>query len=446
MYVKGRKQGNFMKTFLNRTGVVAVFLGCILLLALTFLYFRDTTPPQAALDIQGNLLGRRALNLSITDNHAGIKALKVTVVQGTQNLVLLEKTFPEHTLSAQETLNLETHPLKDGPIQIRIETTDHAMFHFGDGNSATQSFDFIFDATAPRITVLSLAHNLTQGGSGMVVFQVSEEVEKAGIYLGDLFFPAYRQDSGNYACLIPFPHGLPLADFTPRISAVDKAGNEGKGGFSYHLNPGKFRHDKINVSDAFLNSKMPQFEREFPEATNPLELFRKVNGELRVRNRQELLNIGKNTAPRFLFDGDFVPMGRAANKASFGDVRTYMYNGQEVDEQTHLGIDLASVEQAPIHTANTGRVVYAGFFGIFGNCVIVDHGLGLQTLYSHLTEIKTQVGADLRKGDLVGTSGATGMAGGDHLHFGVLVGGVEVNPLEWLDPSWITNNVTSKLK
>lgn len=435
-----------MKKFLNRTGTVAVFLCIFIIFAMVFLYFRDTTAPQAKMDLAGNLVARGALNIDATDAHAGIKTLKVTAVQGEKNIVLLEKNYPEKTLEARESFSLENQLLKDGPIQLVVTTGDHAIYHVGDGNQASQTFNLILDATAPRINVLSLAHNVNQGGAGLVVFTVSEEVDKAGINLGELYFPAYRQASGNYACLFPFPHSMPLSDFTPRITAVDKAGNEGKGGFSYHLNPGKFRHDKINVSDNFLNAKMPQYEQEFPEAKTPIDIFRMANGNLRVRNRQQLLQIGKNTAPGFLFTGDFAPMSRAANKASYGDVRSYLYNGQEIDEQTHLGIDLASVEHAPIYSANDGQVVFAEFFGIFGNCVIIDHGLGLQALYSHLSEIKSQVGAQVRKGDLIGNSGATGMAGGDHLHFGILVGGVEVNPLEWLDPSWVKNNITSKLQ
>ncbi|WP_239027828.1 M23 family metallopeptidase [Geomonas subterranea] len=96
--------------------------------------------------------------------------------------------------------------------------------------------------------------------------------------------------------------------------------------------------------------------------------------------------------------------------------------------------------------ANRGRVVWADDLGIYGQCVIIDHGLGLQTLYGHLSRIAVKEGEEVRKGDIIGDTGDTGLAGGDHLHFGVMISGQEVNPIEWWDPTWIRNNVTGKLE
>jgi murein DD-endopeptidase MepM/ murein hydrolase activator NlpD len=123
-----------------------------------------------------------------------------------------------------------------------------------------------------------------------------------------------------------------------------------------------------------------------------------------------------------------------------------MHNGKEIDHQTHLGIDLASTRHAPIPAAANGRVVVAAHdFGIYGNAIIIDHGLGLQSLYSHLSQIDVAVGDTVKRGQIIGKTGATGMAGGDHLHFGVLCSGIPVNPYEWWDGTWIKNNITSKL-
>ncbi len=68
-------------------------------------------------------------------------------------------------------------------------------------------------------------------------------------------------------------------------------------------------------------------------------------------------------------------------------------------------------------------MVLAEFLGIYGNCVIVDHGMGLQSLYAHLSTIDVQVGQTVEQGQTLGRSGATGLAGGDHLHFTMLLGG-----------------------
>ncbi|HHO75163.1 MAG TPA: M23 family metallopeptidase, partial [Deltaproteobacteria bacterium] len=110
-----------------------------------------------------------------------------------------------------------------------------------------------------------------------------------------------------------------------------------------------------------------------------------------------------------------------------------------------LGVDLASVRQAQIQAANRGTVLFAGDLGIYGNTVIIDHGQGLASLYSHLSIIKVQKNQEVEKGMVIAASGATGFAGGDHLHFSILVHGVFVNPVEWWDAHWIVDNVELKL-
>jgi murein DD-endopeptidase MepM/ murein hydrolase activator NlpD len=134
-------------------------------------------------------------------------------------------------------------------------------------------------------------------------------------------------------------------------------------------------------------------------------------------------------------------MGRSSRKASFADHRTYFYQGNEIDKQVHLGIDLASTRRAEIKAANRGKVIFADYLGIYGNTVILDHGQGIFSLYSHLSEIKTSVDEIKEKGIVIGLSGTSGMAGGDHLHFSILVNGLFVNPVEWWDQQWISLNI-----
>ena len=187
------------------------------------------------------------------------------------------------------------------------------------------------------------------------------------------------------------------------------------------------------------------FRSLFPDAENNLQLFLKVNRELRTQNRTTLQEIGAQTSSSPLWEGSFLRQPGAARRASFGTTRQYVYNQETVDTQTHLGIDLASVAQARVPAANDGQVVYADWLGIYGQVVIVDHGLGLQTLYAHLSHIGVSQGDAVQKGEVIGRTGATGLAGGDHLHFGVIISGIPVNPVEWWDRSWIENNIEDKL-
>ena len=146
-----------------------------------------------------------------------------------------------------------------------------------------------------------------------------------------------------------------------------------------------------------------------------------------------------------LWRGPFQRMARAASAATFADHRIYMYGDREVDRQVHLGIDLASIPGAGVIAANAGRVMYAGYLGIYGNCVIVDHGMGVQTLYAHLSTMDVERGDSVRGGEAIGRSGMTGLAGGDHVHFTTLLAGRPVNPVEWWDPHWIADRIDRKL-
>jgi murein DD-endopeptidase MepM/ murein hydrolase activator NlpD len=293
---------------------------------------------------------------------------------------------------------------------------------------------------------LSTAHNINQGGAGLVVYTISEPVEKTGVMVGGLFFPGHRQAAGTYLCLIAFPYDMNPATFVPKVLATDPAGNERLAGIYYHLNPKPFPTDRIEVSQKFLETKIvPDFQHYYPAITDPVELFLKVNREMRKQNTSALLDFGQQTAGQPLWDGVFMRQPNAAVPGFFAQARTYYHAGQAIDRQTHLGIDLASTAQAPVPAANAGTVVFADELGIYGNCVVIDHGLGLQTLYGHLSQISVQKGETLSKGQIVGRTGATGMAGGDHLHLSVLIAGQQVNPLEWWDPNWLKNNISDKL-
>jgi murein DD-endopeptidase MepM/ murein hydrolase activator NlpD len=242
------------------------------------------------------------------------------------------------------------------------------------------------------------------------------------------------------------PWDTPPAAFKPLITVADKAGNTASRGFPYHANARHFRADRINLSDAFMERTVPEFSRYDIGNGSPLEQYLTINNKVRTMNRAQLVQLGLDTADEILWKGAFVRLPNAANRARFADQRDYYYKGKKVDHQTHLGIDLASIRQAKVPAANEGIVVFADFHGIYGNCVIIDHGLGLQTLYAHLSSIAVAQNDNVSKGQIIGRTGTSGLAGGDHLHYGVILSGTPVQPIEWWDAHWIKNNITSKLQ
>ena len=409
-------------------------------------YFRDTKAPQLSLTPgSGPVTKNTQMLLSLNDEGMGIKNVQVFVIQGSNKLPLLKRDFAPKTSVADLELDLSGLKLQEGGLQIEVNTTDQSIYHLGKGNSTQQLFTLSYDTRAPIISILSKAHNFTKGGSGLVMFALNEEVETTGIQFGNYFFPAYQQESGNYACLFAYPYDVKESEFVPRVMARDLAGNKRQMGIYYRANNKKFRQRKINISDKFLSQKTPEFESLAPDAVNPLDIFLYVNQDVRKQNREKIFKFATKTAPTPLWEGSFLRQPKAASLAQFADHRTYYYNGKEIDKQVHLGQDLASVAQAEIIAENAGEVIWADYLGIYGLCVIIDHGLGLQSLYAHMSQLEVAPGDTLTRGQVIGRSGATGMAGGDHLHLGIFISGVPVQPIEWWDAHWLRDNIDSKL-
>ncbi|MCX8060746.1 MAG: M23 family metallopeptidase, partial [Aquificaceae bacterium] len=171
-----------------------------------------------------------------------------------------------------------------------------------------------------------------------------------------------------------------------------------------------------------------------------------VNEVWRARDVKRLEEIATKSGPKVLWEGAFSQLPNSKVLAGYGELRHYFYRGQKVSESRHMGFDFASVERAPVPASNSGVVVFAGDLGVYGNTVIIDHGMGLMSLYGHLSEIGVKKGQFVKKGEQIGWTGVSGLALGDHLHFGILLQGYEVNPKEWLDPKWVKTHITQVLQ
>jgi hypothetical protein len=302
----------------------------------------------------------------------------------------------------------------------------------------------------PSLSILSTFHYLRQGGSEAIVYRVGEGAVKDGVQAGDWFFPGFPMPGADKQQRFAI-FGIPyyLTDPTKiRLVATDEVGNRAEAGFVDRFDPRPIRTDTIKVDDAFMNKVVPEILSQSPEIEDRgslLENYLAINRDLRKKNAQTLKELAAKSERKFLWTEPFLPMMNAAITAAFADRRTYVYNGKDIDQQDHLGFDMASVERDAIRASNRGKVVLARFFGIYGNAVVIDHGYGLFSLYGHLSSIGVQEGQMVERGQELGRSGQTGLAGGDHLHFTMLVGGLPINPVEWWDPHWIRDRVARKL-
>ncbi len=387
------------------------------------------------------------LVLDMQDNASGVKSVTVSVRYSGETTTIFEQHFPEILPSQKVSFNLKRAGLKDGHFNLEIVARDASLAGLGQGNSTTLTRSLSLDTQPPRITVRSTAPSLRKGSVTVFAYTLSEDVVRTGVQVGDIFFPAHLQDNGLHVCFVAFPITMTPEQFVPDVIAEDPAGNIGRTRLRVHVQDRAFRSDKLNLSDSFFTQKALSFEEILPGGNmTTLERYIKINSEVRAQNEATLHELAKKTSSRMLWSGAFQRLPRSALRASFGDARTYLNHDHFIDHQVHMGIDLASLAASPIPAANSGIVIFAAPLGIFGNLVVVDHGLGRMSLYSHLSQILVREGDAINKGDILGYTGTTGLAGGDHLHFGILLNGYQVQPIDWLDKNWIQNTITGRIE
>ncbi len=351
----------------------------------------------------------------------------------------------------------EIPALESGTARIVVEASRPSIFDLRT-LSGSASKEVRVRLEPPRVAVLSTFHYLNHGGAELVIYRATPPDVQSGVRVGDIEYPGFPASgagvaTGDPALKAAFFALLPEQDISSRITlfARDEAGNEARGSsFVDRVFPKPFRKSRIPLDDRFLERVVPDILDQSPElkVENPSDLlasFLKINGDLRRINNERIATLTANTSPSRLWQGPFAQLGNSQVEAGFADFRTYVYQNRDVDRQVHLGYDLAVTAAVPISAANTGKILHAGWLGIYGNCVIIDHGMGVSSLYGHLSSIDVKEGDAVDKGQTIGRSGMTGLAGGDHLHFTMLVAGRPVNPVEWWDPQWNRDRVERKL-
>ena len=420
--------------------------------------FEGEKPSAALQPLSEFLSGGQKFTLKISDMKRGLKKVKVNVSQEGREITLLEKIFPfEGLLNREGVHRYEQEILVDpselklaqGRIDLSVSVWDYSRRGGGDGNMAVAQHKMIIDTIPPALRAISRMHNINQGGSSLIVYQTSSDAQESGVFIDDLFFPGFptngKSQKGMHVCYFAFPHD---AGLNPAVYlwAKDRAGNFSRTTFYHHIRKKRFRKEKINITDKFLSRMLDYFSfYTMDSEESDIEKYRKINNDLRKESHQTFYQLKENSNPERLWEGPWLRMKNAANMSRFGNRRYYYYKGEKIDEQVHLGVDLASLANSPVQAANNGRVIFAEKNGIYGLAVVLDHGQGLASIYGHLSAIGVTLDQEVSKGEIIGYTGQTGLAGGDHLHFAIMVSGIPVNPIEWWDGHWINDNITKKL-
>ena len=299
----------------------------------------------------------------------------------------------------------------------------------------------------PSLSVDSEQHYLYLGMADLVTFSVSGASTESGVRVGEQKFRSWPVPGGKPGLfsLFAFPWNTPPGT-EPLVYATNAAGNQVTGQMVIRF-PKKeqpvYRTRDLEVDDHFLQKVINELD---PNGSgDPVARFLKVNGEMRRSNNQTLHDLRLKTEARFLWSEPFRQQRNSKVEAHFADVRNYSYQGKKIDQQVHLGYDLSITQHIGVEASNDGKVVYAAPLGIYGNCIVVDHGYGLQTIYGHMSEIAVREGDLVKRGQAMGKSGMTGMAGGDHIHFCMQLDGVQIDPKEWWDAHWIKDHVAKRV-
>jgi murein DD-endopeptidase MepM/ murein hydrolase activator NlpD len=413
-----------------------------------FVTYFEGEQPQIEGTILPHYLGKKtSISVTVSDQKSGLRSARLVIVQNGKEKEIYAKKFPRKEAGSpvgttQQRIKVELDAkalgVKEGEAVIQIEARDYSLRGLMKGNVTQLSHNVTIDTKPPKISIIHSERYIKPGGAGIVIYKVDDSI-RHGVMFNSNFhpgFPLIDESVSKYISYIALPYSA--QEITESlIVAEDAAGNRSSKPFAPILKKPNQKHDKINVGDGFLSKKVPEFEEQYPEMEgDQLQKYLYANRTIRQMNNQKIHDLCLDSGPKQLWSGRFLRMA-GSGRAGFADHRTYYYKGQPIDKQVHLGMDIASTKHAGIKAAGTGKVVFSDYLGIYGNMVMLDHGQGIFSLYSHLSQMNVSPGDSLNKGDILGNSGISGMAGGDHLHFSMLVNGIFVTPKEWWDQHWI---------
>jgi murein DD-endopeptidase MepM/ murein hydrolase activator NlpD len=395
----------------------------------------------------------RNLPLSKTVSLSGdnIRSITVTISQEGGKVEIL-KDMPD---VARKVYEIEVKPgdygLKEGPAKVTVKASSGIL------KEITHEISALVDTVPPVIDVISAPSVVDRGSGGFAVLR-ARDADSVYVTLEGTRFRAFQTDkdgegksktagkrrAADYFAFFP----VPLEEGEKNVYyavAEDRAGNRAVRPLRTRLRTKTYDQSSITIDDSFIGTVISPLLGEM-DIPDPAGAFRKVNEEWRADSLARLKEISLETHDSILWNGRFLQLRNSKVMATYGDMRTYLYNGKPVSRGVHLGYDLASIAQAPVEASNDGIVRFTGDIGIYGKTIIIDHGLGVMSLYGHLSSILISEGEKVEKGDIIGRTGSTGLAGGDHLHFGILIHGYEVSPLYWWDSQWLKTAILDQLE
>ncbi|GFP28048.1 M23 family metallopeptidase [Candidatus Hakubella thermalkaliphila] len=344
----------------------------------------------------------------VEDKVRGIITLDILVFD-TSNPIKVNIQLNKKKVDAVYPLIINTTRFPDGVCVLEVEATDSSIRK----NRAVNTVEFTIDNTPPLVEIVLEKEILEPGGilQGWINLKEKASIE-AKIDGENLILletePANIQNSESYLLSFFFIYGIPLNEESllkeMSIEAVDEVGNKTTKLITYKLRDRKFPTEYLSIAEEktpLLDIKLLREERKIVE---------------------EALN---KTSKGIYWEGDFIPPVNSVVTSPFGSKRIYN-QGLLIDR--HKGLDYRAKKGTGIQATNSGFVVLSEFLKARGGTVIIDHGMGVMSLYYHLEEIMVKVGDRVKKGQFIGKAGDTGITTAPHLHFEMRIRVVAVDP------------------
>jgi len=433
-----------------------LLIGGLLWMATKYFPQFERIPPRVAAPKVAFWSPEIPIKVTLSDNR-GLREYQAVLTNGQKTVPIASNRFMIPLRSAEIVFQMPKGMEKDinqGTWRLVIQVRDTSLVNKILDNSTVASVKIEADTRPPDVTLLAKSATMARGGSALVIFKV-EDANFKKVYVragGRKFIPQVYRHKPYYATLIAWP--FRQKRLNAAVVAWDYAGNKTVKKFAFPVVYKKFKVSWIHASDRFINGRITEVAKtdpRFAEIADPLDRFRAVNETMRLDNEKRIHKLASviHTEPITQWKmRPFYPLKSAKLVADFGDERHYYYDDpkKEVSRSYHVGYDLASVRHAPIIASNPGKILYAAKNGIYGNMPLIDHGFGLATLYGHCSQILVRKGDEVTAGQMIARTGKTGLALGDHLHFGVLVHGIEVWPMDWMKSNWIHKNIDQVFK
>ena len=409
------------------------------------------------------------MQVRFSDSGAGLDEVIIRARQRNRTKELLRRKLKgAHHFEEQITFAGTKSNFQEGVVDIEIIAFDRAFW----SNRGESLIQLPVDYHKPKIEVLTTQHNARHGGSQLIFYRAfDEEIALSGVKVGSRVFQGFRakgldsafEDPNLFVAFYAIDLKQSLEQLSIRVFAEDRAGNGISTDFYNKVLERPVREVSLGLAEEFLRSTATQLVEEnisklhsaladydsdpFLVDVDPLvKRFKVLNEVLRGISQTEISNQLEAT-PRFeSYLQQYFLRQPGTTRIHFGDKINFLYAGKAIGQTVSQGNEFVLPNgQRDIVAVNDGIVILSEIRGTYGRVVAIDHGLGVASLYAQLDEIKVRKGDLVKRGEILGTQGASGFALKPSAYLEMRVQGVAVDPLEWWDANWFNQHVIGKI-